>query len=367
MELRASALEDLAVNWGFWRGRRVFITGHTGFKGTWLSLWTVQLGASVSGYALASPSNPNLYEEAHAGDVVHSIHGDVRDPGRLRAAVAEAEPEIIFHMAAQALVRPSYEEPVATFSTNVMGTAHLLEAVRSCASVRAVVVVTSDKCYAESARVVPHAENDPLGGHDPYAASKACAEIVAASYRRSFFERAECRAAVATARAGNVIGGGDWGKDRLFPDLVRAFSAKLPVKIRNPGATRPWQHVLDPLGGYLLLAERLVAQGRQFAEAWNFGPEPTQAITVGEVAQRVAAAWGEGARWELDRAAHLREAPALSLDPSKARHRLGWSSRLEIEAALDWATSWYGDWLRGAAARTLCERQIARFMEGSAS
>ena len=359
MVLRACALEDLAVSATSWSQRRVFLTGHTGFKGGWLSVWLADLGARLTGYSLAPPSTPSLFELARIGELADSVYGDVRDLEGLRAQVLRAEPEVVFHMAAQSLVRPSYAAPVETFATNVMGTVNLLEAVRACPSVRAVVVVTSDKCYEERSGGSPHSEAAPLGGHDPYSASKACAEIVSSSYRRALFPAT--RSAVATVRAGNVIGGGDWAADRLFPDIMRAFSAGEPVRLRNPASTRPWQHVLEPLAGYLLLAERLLVDGPGFAEAWNFGPSPDDAITVEELVRRVARIWDGEAQWEMDASQQPREAPSLALDASKALRRLGWRPRLDVEATLEWSAAWYRDWYKGGDARALCERQIARY------
>jgi CDP-glucose 4,6-dehydratase len=364
VELRAAAVESVAVTPAFWRGRRVLLTGHTGFKGAWLALWLKRLGATVAGYSLPAPTRPSLYELAAVGETVDSVEGDVRDLGQLQAAIKGAAPEIVLHLAAQSLVRPSYDDPVGTFATNVAGTVNLLEACRGVEPLRAIVVVTSDKCYEENGAGRAYRESDPLGGHDPYAASKACAEIATAAYRRSFLGTAGSRVAVASARAGNVIGGGDWAADRLMTDLVGAFSAGRRPRLRNPGATRPWQHVLDPLAGYLVLAERLHEDGQRYAEAWNFGPAREGAATVQAVTERVARLWGPGATWELDEAAQPREAPALALDAGKARERLGWRPLLDLDAALAWTVSWYKGLNGGAGARALAEDQIGRYMEG---
>jgi CDP-glucose 4,6-dehydratase len=347
----------------FWQGKRVFVTGHTGFKGAWLALWLAKMQAKVTGYALAPPSEPSLFEAARVAETTLSLSGDVRDLEQLRASVREASPEILFHLAAQALVRPSYEDPVGTFSTNVMGTLHVLEASRNAPGLRAVIIVTSDKCYEEQPSGRPHDESDPLGGHDPYAASKACAEIVTAAYRRSFFASSAEGPAVATARAGNVIGGGDWGTDRLIPDLVRAFCEAKHARIRNPGATRPWQHVLDPLAGYLALAERLHTEGSRFAGAWNFGPPGGRAATVRSVANRAARLWGSKAAWEVDDAPQPREARVLALNPRRAEEHLGWTARLDLDTAIEWTISWYEKWRAGASARQLSEAQIDRFVQ----
>lgn len=348
----------------FWEGRRVFITGHTGFKGAWLSLWLKQAGASVVGYALPSPTKPNLFELADVSAVIHSIEADVRDSERLKQAIRTAEPEIVFHLAAQSLVRVSYNDPLGTLSTNVIGTANLLEACRYAATLRAVVVVTSDKCYEENGNGLPYKESDPLGGHDPYAASKACAEIVTSAYRRSFFGT-ETRVAVASARSGNVIGGGDWAADRLITDLITAFHAGRRPRLRNPNATRPWQHVLDPLSAYVTLAERLFGDGQPFAEAWNFGPDPDSNVNVQTIADRVAQLWGPGAKWDLDPQQQPREAPLLALDACKARARLGWRPRIDLDTALAWTVSWYKNWHEGKHARQLANDDIVRYMDPS--
>lgn len=350
----------------FWQGRRVFLTGHTGFKGSWLALWLDKLGATVTGYALAAPTRPSLFELANVSAGMRSIEADVRDCDRLRASIHDAAPDIVFHLAAQSLVRQSYADPVGTYSTNVAGTVNLLEACRGMPALRAVVIVTSDKCYKEDAARLPYKESDPLGGHDPYSASKACAEIAAAAYRRSFFGTVESPAAVASVRSGNVIGGGDWAMDRLMTDLITAFSAGKQARLRNPTATRPWQHVLDPLSGYLMLAERLHANSAQYAGAWNFGPDPASMADVQTVATRAATLWGAGAAWKLDSGPQPREAPLLALDAAKARERLGWRPLLDLDHALEWTVSWYKALHSGSAARQLCEEQIVRYMEGPA-
>jgi CDP-glucose 4,6-dehydratase len=364
VERRQPALESVVVTPGFWDGRRVFITGHTGFKGAWLSLWLDKLGAKIVGYALPPPTTPNLFELADVARSVQSLKEDVQDLERLKAAIREAAPEIVFHLAAQSLVRLSYSDPVRTFSTNVAGTVNVLEACRGAPALRAVVVVTSDKCYEENATGLPYKESDHLGGHDPYAASKACAETVTAAYRRSFLGAAGSRIAVATARSGNVIGGGDWAADRLITDLISAFTAGKRPRLRNPRATRPWQHVLEPLSGYLMLAERLCTDGEPYAEAWNFGPAPTSTATVQAIADRVAEFWGAGAKWELDPEPQPREAPLLALDASKAQQRLGWRPRIDLDTALAWTVSWYKSWHQGGNARKLVDEQIGRFMKG---
>ena len=328
----------------FWRGRRVLVTGHTGFKGSWLSLWLQQLGAHVVGYALEPPTNPNLFQIAGVGRGMVSITADIRDLSTLSAAFAQHRPEVVFHLAAQPLVRLSYREPVETYATNVMGTINVLESVRQTDDVRAVVNVTSDKCYENREWWWGYRETEPMGGHDPYSSSKACAELVTAAYRESFFRAADggaARVAVASARAGNVIGGGDWAADRLVPDIVRAFLAGEPVVLRHPHAIRPWQHVLDSLSGYLLLAERLLTDGAAFAEPWNFGPDDGDVRPVGWVAEQISTAWGRPGSWKMDTGPRDHEATYLKLDNSKAKARLGWRPRWPLDRALAAASHWY--------------------------
>jgi len=320
------------MNRGFWRGRRVFVTGHTGFKGTWLTQWLTMLGARVTGYSL--PDN------------------DVRDLASVRAAMSAAEPEVVIHLAAQSLVRASYDDPVTTFTTNVIGTVHVLEAIRAIPSVRVAIIVTSDKCYAHNGHPHPFAEDDRLGGRDPYSSSKACAELAIAAYRHSFLPRSP---RVISVRAGNVIGGGDWSSDRLVPDLIRAFRAGQPASIRYPDATRPWQFVLDALHGYLLAAE--YAFERDVPDAFNFGPDAHGARTVRWLADAMAARWGGGASWKEAEGGHPHEASSLALDSSRARQFLGWTPLLDAVTAVEWTSDWY------QGARDLTVPQIARFME----
>jgi len=345
----------------FWRGKKVLVTGHSGFKGSWLMLWLDALGAVPCGLSLAPETEPSLCVLAGLNARFGNVVGDIREPATVAAAMAQAAPDIVLHLAAQTLVRRSYDEPALTFDTNVMGTVHVLEAVRRCPSVRAVLVVTSDKCYENNEWSWPYRENDPLGGYDPYSASKGCTEIVAAAWRRSFLARAEAPVMLASARAGNVIGGGDWAADRLVPDCVRALGRGEPVRIRNPHATRPWQHVLEPLSGYLLLTERLWQDGAAVAEGWNFGPSPEDAIPVAEVVGQVVERWGDGARWELMGGDHPHEAGFLSVDASKARGRLGWRPRLDVGEALDWTVDWYKRLAGGEDAAALVREQIARY------
>jgi CDP-glucose 4,6-dehydratase len=335
----------------FWAGKRVFLTGHTGFKGGWLSIWLKDLGADLTGFALSPPTNPSLFEVADVSSGMTSIIGDIRDAAVLTKALCDARPEIVIHMAAQPIVRLSYEQPVETYSTNVMGLVHLFEAVRKSPGVRAVVNVTSDKCYENKEWVWGYRESEPMGGHDPYSSSKGCAELVTAAYRRSFFNPDTYRehgVALASARAGNVIGGGDWAPDRLIPDIMRAIEAGQPVKIRNPHAIRPWQHVLEPLSGYLTLAQRLYEAGPAFAEGWNFGPAEADAQPVQWIVERLIQMWGEGARWQLDSQNHsLHEAHYLKLDCSKARSALGWKPIWGLEQALRMLTDWHKCALQG--------------------
>lgn len=345
----------------FWRGKRVFVTGHTGFKGSWLSLWLQQLGASVTGYALSPPTSPALFEVARVADGMQSVHGDIRDLRALLKAVRAAQPEIVIHMAAQSLVRRSYSEPVETYATNVMGTVHLLEAVRQTQGVRAVVNVTTDKCYENKEWVWGYRENEPMGGYDPYSNSKGCSELVSSAYRSSFFSAntyTQHGVAMATARAGNVIGGGDWAKDRLIPDILTAFEMAQPVVIRNPNATRPWQHVLEPLRGYLMLAEKLYLEGAAFAEGWNFGPHIDDAQPVEWIVKQLAGKWSSGASWQIDVGDHPHEANYLKLDISKAAHRLNWRPAMRLEQALGLIVDWARGKQTGADLRALTLEQI---------
>jgi CDP-glucose 4,6-dehydratase len=336
------------------------VTGHTGFKGAWLALWLHDLGARVEGFALPPATEPNLFDSARLGELVESRLGDVRAPERLAAAVAAARPEVVFHLAAQAIVRESYRDPRGTFATNVMGTVNLLEAVRAVPSVRAVVIVTTDKVYENLESGEPFTESEPLGGRDPYSASKAGAELVARAYRDSFLSSAAGRpdVAVATARAGNVIGGGDWAADRLVPDVIRAILAGSAVELRHPEAVRPWQDVLEPLAGYLRLAERLVEEGETYAEAWNFAPRANGARPVGWLVERIHGAWGRPYDWQPQAGQHPHEARFLSLDATKAVARLGWRPKLGVEQAVDRLVDWYRRAVAGEDARELCRAAI---------
>jgi CDP-glucose 4,6-dehydratase len=350
----------------FWRGKRVFVTGHTGFKGSWLCLLLERLGAKLFGYSLGPPTNPCLFELAGIEEMICSFEGDVRRFKELRAAVRGSAPEIVIHLAAQPLVRESYSDPVTTYATNVLGTANLLASVRETTSVRAVVIVTSDKCYRNDGAGSSFAEDDDLGGHDPYSNSKACAELVTESFRASYFSSSTSRVAVATARAGNVIGGGDWAADRLIPDAIRSWRAGQPIAIRYPMAVRPWQHVLEPLAGYLTLAEALWRDGHEFGAAWNFGPGPDDSKPVHAIIDRVAALWGAGASWQGSGGEHPHEASCLRLDCTKAERRLGWRPRTDLDLALTWTVDWYKRWAAGGDARKLCLEQIDRFLSQDA-
>ena len=357
MGFRRGALESLVAL----RDRAVLVTGHTGFKGGWLTLWLADLGARVHGYALAPPTEPNLFEVGAVAQALASdTRADLADLAALTATLERVRPEVIVHLAAQPLVSEGYRDPLGTIATNVTGTANLLEAIRAVDSVRAVVVVASDKVYENPETGHPFSERDPLGGHDPYSASKAAAEIVVASYRSSFFGEGRHPARIATARAGNVIGGGDWAADRLVPDCIRAFAAGEPIRLRRPDAVRPWQHVLGPLSGYLSLAARLLGDGgERFARAWNFGPDPADDASVSDVAQRVATLWGSGATVLRGSDPMQHEAGLLRLDSTQARSELGWTPCWSLQQALEQTVAWYQAWRRGDEMRAVCLEQIA--------
>jgi CDP-glucose 4,6-dehydratase len=353
MEGLVTGVDRAGLFGGIYEGRRVLVTGHTGFKGSWLTQWLLSLGAQVTGYSLEPPTDPSLFEELGLAQHIDHHIADVRDLRRLSEVMGDARPEIVLHLAAQPLVRLSYDEPVVTFETNVMGSVNVLEAARHTPSVRAVVNVTSDKCYENREWEFAYRENDPLGGHDPYSASKGAAEIATAAYRRSFFS-AQDAAAVATGRAGNVVGGGDWALDRIVPDCVRALAAGDAIQVRNPGAVRPWQHVLEPTGAYLWLASRLFAHGHDFEGAWNFGPLPGGNLTVAEIVDGVVAQWGSGS-WEGPRpdSAGVHEATFLKLDCAKAADVLGWRPVWDVAEALAQTTHWYRSRHEGASVSEL--------------
>jgi CDP-glucose 4,6-dehydratase len=347
------------TNTEFWRTKRVLITGHTGFKGSWLSLWLQSMGATLRGLSLPPPTEPALFNVARVADGMNHLIADIRDYAAVKSAMDDFKPEVVFHMAAQPLVRLSYQQPIETYATNVMGTVHVLEAARRAGSVRAIVNITTDKCYENREWVWGYREDEPMGGRDPYSNSKGCSELVSSAYRKSFLKDAGI--AMATARAGNVIGGGDWALDRLIPDVLRALQGKRSVLIRNPNAIRPWQHVLEPLCGYLMLAERLYTQGQADAEGWNFGPRDEDARPVQWIVERLCEGWGEGANWTLQPGDHPHEATFLKLDISKARQRLNWTPRWPLEPALRRITDWHRAWLSGQDMRAVCLHQISQY------
>lgn len=349
----------------FWNKKKVLITGHTGFKGSWLSLWLKLYGANITGYSLDPPSDPNLFTSAEVNDATTSIHGDIRNADKLISVYRKVKPEIVFHLAAQPIVKLSYSDPLETYSTNVMGTANLLEAARQTSSVRSIICVTSDKCYENNNEVWGYREIDPMGGHDPYSSSKGCSELVAASYRSSFFnpeDYGEHNVGLATVRAGNVIGGGDWARDRLVTDIVTAFLNNKEVKIRSPYAVRPWQHVLEPLRGYITLAEKLFESGAEYSQAWNFGPDSKDAKPVKYIAETMADLWGDNASWEQDaNKNHPHEAYYLKVDSSKAQNKLKWYPTFDLDTSLEWVVNWYKVFAAADSMRNYTENQILEY------
>jgi CDP-glucose 4,6-dehydratase len=355
----------IRMNREFWKQKKIFITGHTGFKGSWLSLWLQNFSAYLIGYSLPPPTTPNLYELADIGRDMKSVQGDVRDFGHLKDIIAAHDPEVVFHMAAQSLVRQSYQDPMVTYETNVMGTVNVLEAVRQVGTTKAVIVVTSDKCYENRESDWGYREDEPMGGYDPYSSSKGCAELVTAAYRRSYFNPRsgdDPPTAIASVRAGNVIGGGDWASDRLVPDIMRALLADRPAVIRNPRAIRPWQHVLDPLAGYLLLAEKLLTDGSKYAESWNFGPRADEAKPVSWVCQRLVELWGGDNSCQIDEGDHPHEAQYLKLDASKAAAKLGWSQQWNIDQSLSAVVDWYKCYESGQELRNFMIGQLQSYL-----
>ena len=359
------------VNPSIWKGRRVLVTGHTGFKGSWLALWLHSLGARVTGFALPPPTSPSLFDLAAIEDVVDHIEGDIRDLAAIEAAVTKSQPEVIFHLAAQPLVRLSYEMPVETYATNVMGSVHVMEAARRVGGVQAMICVTTDKCYENKEWIWPYRESDPMGGYDPYSSSKGAAELAIAAYRSSYFPPTNMKdggCGLASVRAGNVIGGGDWADDRLVPDLVRAFIAGRAPEVRSPGAVRPWQHVLEALSGYLMIAERLIAREPAFADAWNFGPSDDDAQPVSWIVEHMHAAWGGNAhRAVAATAPGVHEAGLLRLDSSKVRAALGWRPALNLQLAVEWIVEWHQKVERGDNVREVTMQQINQYAARLAS
>lgn len=351
----------------FWKGKKVFLTGNTGFKGAWLSIWLDALGAKVHGYALKPPTTPSIYELCRLNKITSTTIADIRDARRLKKDLLAVKPDVIIHMAAQPLVRESYKAPAHTYETNVMGVVNLLEAARDCRGLKAVLNVTTDKCYENQERLRGYHEGEPLGGYDPYSSSKACSELVTSAYRNSFFnpkDYAKHGVAVASARAGNVIGGGDWADDRLIPDIIRAALKGEKARIRSPRAIRPWQHVLEPLAGYLLLAEKLYTKGPAYAEAWNFGPEQGDAKSVEWIVKRMFAHWPEAPGYTLDKGPHPHEAHYLKLDARKARRRLGWQPRWRLGQAIDKIIEWTRAYAAGGDMLAVCRAQIADYAKG---
>ncbi len=357
-------MEGMVVNQSFWNGKRIFLTGHTGFKGGWLSIWLQSLGAIVTGFSLEPPTDPNLFTEADVSRNMDSIIGDVRNYDALKTAMGRAQPQIVIHMAAQPLVRVSYARPIETFTTNLLGTIHLMESVRAISSIEAVLIVTSDKCYKDIGSLHANSEDDPLGGADPYSSSKSCAELAVAAYRSSFFEVKDqgLNISIATVRAGNVVGGGDWASDRLVPDAIRAFGKSEALSIRNPHAIRPWQHVLDPLSGYLKLAEALCKNGSEFSGAWNFGPSSSANYRVETIVEKMSDLWGGSPEWVLDTKLNNPETDFLGLNSYKARARLGWRARCDINQALSLTIDWHKAHARKEPMREIMINQIEEFI-----
>lgn len=349
------------VNTSFWHSKKVFLTGHTGFKGSWMSLWLQSMGANVKGYSLEPNTQPNLFTEAKVDENMASEIGDIRDLNQISKSMFDFNPDILIHMAAQPLVRLSYQEPVNTYTTNVMGTVNVLEAARKCKNLKAIISVTTDKCYENREWDWGYRESEPMGGHDPYSSSKGCAELVTSAYRRSFFSGKET-ASLASARAGNVIGGGDWANDRLIPDVLKAFGKSEPVVIRNPLSTRPWQHVLEPIAGYLILAENLFIYGDDFAEGWNFGPKDEGCKPVDWILNKMVINWGTDASWKLDKNNNPHEAGFLKLDCSKAANRLKWQPKWSLEETLEMIGNWHKNFLMDSDIKKECLKQINKYI-----
>lgn len=353
------------MNNEFWSGKTVLITGHTGFKGSWLSIWLKKLGANVIGISKDVPTTPSLFELSGISDNIHSIIEDVKNFEKVNDIVKDHKPEIVIHMAAQSLVRKSYQDPIDTFSTNIMGTVNLLESVRNSENTHVFINVTSDKCYANDETVSSFTEDSPIGGYDPYSSSKGCSELVTAAYRNSFFNLEgfdKHNLSLSSVRAGNVIGGGDWAQDRLIPDIIRGISNQTPVSIRNPSSIRPWQFVLDPLQGYIILAENMWNDGKQFAGSWNFGPDENDCKPVKWILEKISSEWSEKLIWNNDVKDNPHEANLLRLNCKKSKEKLGWNSRLNLEKSLLWTVDWYKEYFRGSNMREFTERQIEEYM-----
>lgn len=344
----------------FWKGKRVFLTGHTGFKGSWISLWLFSLGVEVKGYSLSPSTTPSLYEEARIDGLIDSEIGDIRDLQKIKKSMLDFNPDILIHMAAQPLVRYSYKFPVETYEVNVLGTVNVLEAARGCSNLKSIVNITTDKCYENQEHDVGYKEEDPMGGYDPYSSSKGCAELVTSAYRRSFFQ--DQGIGLASVRAGNVIGGGDWAEDRLIPDILRSFEKNIPVMIRNPKSTRPWQHVLEPLSGYMALAQKLYNNPKLYAEGWNFGPNDNDVQPVSWILDKMIGKWGS-AQWKLDECSHPHEAGYLRLDISKAKERLNWGPVWSLDKALNLIVEWQMQYLKGLDVQDISLRQIKLYQK----
>jgi len=349
------------IDQDFWQGKRVFLTGHTGFKGSWLSLWLTSLGATVKGYALSPPTIPSLFNEAKIDSIIDSQIGDIRDQDTLHNSMTIFNPDVLIHMAAQPLVRHSYNAPIETYEVNVIGTAKVLEVARSCINLKAIVNITTDKCYENDGRSQGYKESDPMGGYDPYSSSKGCAELVASAYRRSFLQ--DQGIGVASVRVGNVIGGGDWANDRLIPDILRSFEKNEPVVIRNPKATRPWQHVLEPLSGYLILAQKLYEDQKKYAEGWNFGPNEQDVKPVDWILDKMISKWPNSS-WELDQNSNPHEAGFLKLDITKAESKLGWQPVWELSHTLEKIIGWHRAWLDKEDMQAICLAEIEEYTRG---
>jgi CDP-glucose 4,6-dehydratase len=348
------------VNSSFWKNKKVFLTGHTGFKGSWLSLWLQSMGTIVKGYSLEPNTTPNLFTEAYVGKDMESEIGDIQDLNQISKSMLDFNPDVLIHMAAQPLVRYSYENPIETYSTNVMGTVNVLESARKCSNLKSIVSITTDKCYENTGIKIGYKEYDPMGGHDPYSSSKGCAELVTSAYRRSFFS-SKHTASLASARAGNVIGGGDWANDRLIPDILRAFEKSEPVIIRNPLSTRPWQHVLEPLSGYLVLAQELFLNGDEFAEGWNFGPKDEDCKPVSWILDQMVESWGGNASWSLDKNNNPYEAGFLKLDCSKASSKLKWNPKWDLQYTLKSIVEWHELYINGGDIKKQCLKELNNY------